>query len=76
MRQEEGEAVHRALRILRGEGTGCLWQHLARELISIAFAELRLETWAARQGLALSDSEDSPSDDGKPWLATQGQAKK
>jgi len=66
LRQEEGEAVYRALRILRGEGTGCLWRHLARELISIAFAELRLETWAARQGLVLTDSEDSPSDDGKP----------
>ena len=34
MRQEEGEAVYRALRILGGDGTGCLWSPWSVEVSS------------------------------------------
>ncbi|MDA8583444.1 hypothetical protein N9L68_04405 [bacterium] len=59
-RQEKGYAVYRALHSIGGDCTGCLWRYLARELISIMYAELRQETWAARQGLARTDSEAWP----------------
>ena len=66
MRQEEGDAVYRALRIIRGEGTGCLWRHLARGLITKSYAKFLLEKWPIGRSLVLTDSGGSPSDDGGP----------